>query len=74
MFFIVLALRKTGYDDTVINDAEDTDVIALSSFIVNKENGLLGIRRKKSAYNCQRLCSPELATIDNCSTTCPYRL
>ena len=63
LFFIVHALRKTGYDDTIIIDAEETDVIALSSFVANKENELLGIRRKKSSYNCQKLCSPELTTI-----------
>ena len=63
MFSIVHALRKTGYDDTIIIDAEDTDVIALSSFVANKENGLLSIRRKKSTYNCQKLCFPELPTI-----------
>ena len=63
LFFIVHALRKTGYDETIIIDAEDTEVIALSWFVANKGNGLLGIKSKKSTYNCQKLCSPELATI-----------
>ena len=63
LFFIVHALRKLGYDDTVIIDAEETDVITLSSFVANKENELFGIRRKKSTFNYQKLCSPELATI-----------
>ena len=62
-FFIVHALRKTGYDDTIVIDAEDADVIALSSFVANKENGLLGIRRKKLTYICQKLCYPKLPTI-----------
>ena len=63
MFFIIHALRKTGCDETIIIDAENTEVIALSWFVANKENRLLGIKSKKSTYNCQKLCSPELATI-----------
>ena len=58
LLFIVPTVRKTGYDDTITIDAEVTDIIALSSFVANKENRLLGKRRKKSTYNCLKLCSP----------------
>ena len=44
-------------------DAEDTDAIVLSSLVSHIESGVLGIRRKKSSFYCNKLCSPELASI-----------
>ena len=47
----------------IIIDAEDTDVIVLSSLVSHIESGVLGIRRKKSSFYCNELCSPELTSI-----------
>ena len=47
----------------MIIDAEDTDVIVLSSLVSQIESGVLGIRRKKSSFYCNKLCSPELQPI-----------
>ena len=47
----------------IIIDAEDTDVIVLSSLVSHTESGVLGIRRKKSSFYCNELCSPELTSI-----------
>ena len=54
MFFIIHALRQVGNDSTIVIDAEDTDVIALSYFASHQENGVLGIRRKKSIFDCNK--------------------
>ena len=63
MFYIIHAIRQTGNHNTIIIDAEDTDVIVLSSLVSHIENGVLGIRRKKSSFYCHKLYSPELASI-----------
>ena len=44
-------------------DAEDTDLIVLSSLVSHIESGVLGARRKKSSFYCNKLCSPEFASI-----------
>ena len=44
-------------------DVEDTDVIVLSSLVSHIESGVLGIRRKKASFYCNKLCSSELASI-----------
>ena len=59
----VLRFALLSHYQRIIIDAEDTDVITLRLFVANKENELVGIRRKKSTYNCHKLCSPELVTI-----------
>ena len=63
MFYIIHAIRQTGNHNTIIIDAEDKDVIDLSSLVSHIESGVLGIRRKKSSFYYNKLCSPELASI-----------
>ena len=54
LFYIIHAIRQTGHHNTIIIDALDTDVIALSSLVSHIESGVLGIRRKKSSFNCNK--------------------
>ena len=63
LFYIIHAIRQTGNHNTIIIDAEDTDVIVLSSLVSHIESGVLGIRRKKSSFYCNKLYSAELAWI-----------
>ena len=63
LFCMIHAIRQRGNHNTIIIDAEDTDVIVLSSSVSHIESGVLGIRRKKSSFYCNKLCSPELASI-----------
>ena len=63
LFFIIHALRQTGNHNTTIIDAEDMNVIFLSSLASRIESGVLGIQSKKSSFYCNKLCSPELASI-----------
>ena len=63
--FIIHSIRQTGSHNAIIIDAEDTDVIVLSSLVSHIESGVLGIRRKKSSFSFyyNKLCSPELSSI-----------
>ena len=63
MFYIIHAIRQTGNHNTIIIDAEDTDVIVLSFLVSHIESAVIGIQRKKSSFYCNKLCSPELASI-----------
>ena len=63
LFYIIHALRQTGNHNTTIIDAEDMGVIFLSSLASRIESGVLGIQSKKSSFYCNKLCSPELASI-----------
>ena len=63
MFCIIHAIRETGNHNTIIIDAEDTVIIFLSSSVSHIESGVLGIQSKKSSFYCNKLCSPELASI-----------
>ena len=63
LFYIIHVIRQTGNHNTIIIDAEDTNVNVLGSLVSHTESGVLGIRRKKSSFCCNKLCSPELASI-----------
>ena len=43
MFYIYSQLRVSGVTDTVILDAEDTDVVALSAKVAHEMEGDLGL-------------------------------
>ena len=58
MFYIIHAIRQTGNHNTII-----IDVFVLRSLVSHIESGALGIRKKKSSFYCNELCSPELASI-----------
>ena len=51
LFYIRRQLRVENYVNTFIIDAEDTDVIALSSLVSNQLSGEMGIYRKKGVSN-----------------------
>ena len=57
MFFIYSQIRKEGICDTVIIDAEDTDVIVLSARVAHEIDGDLGMKWKKTFFDCKKLCS-----------------
>ena len=63
MFYIIHALKSSGNVNPIVIDAEDTDVLVLSSFVALREDVVLGIKRKKSIFDCKRLCSEELSLI-----------
>ena len=63
IFFIYAQLRKMGRQETVVIDAEDTDVVVLSARVSHEIQGLLGIRRKKEVFDCHHLCSAEMSKI-----------
>ena len=60
IFFIS---RKHGFFNTIVIDAEDTDVIALSAYVAREHDPKLDIRKKKSTFECFSLCSADLASI-----------
>ena len=64
LFYIIHAIRQTSNHNAIIifND-EDTDVIVLSFLVSHIESGVLCIRRLKSNFYCNKLCSPEIASI-----------
>ena len=43
LFYIIHAIRQRGNHNTIIIDAEDTDVIFLSSLVSHRKSGVLGI-------------------------------
>ena len=49
--------------ETVVIDAEDTDVVALSAKVAHEIEGNLAIRRKKEVFDCKTLCDERLATV-----------
>ena len=63
IIFISHILHKHGFFNMIIIDAEDTDVIALSAYAARQSNPKLGIRKKKSTFECFPLCSADLASI-----------
>ena len=60
IFFILHILRKHGFLNTIVIDAEDTDVIALSAYAGRQYDN---IRKKKSIFECFSLFSADLASI-----------
>ena len=63
IFYLSTVLRKNSFENTIVIDAEDTDVIALSAYASREHDLNLGIRKKKSTFDCYSLCSPEIASI-----------
>ena len=63
MFFISHILRKHGFLNTKVIDAEDTDVIVFSAYAARQYDPKLGIRKKKSTFESFSSCSADLASI-----------
>ena len=63
MLYIVNAMRGSGDANVIIIDAEDTDVLVLSSYVSNRQEGILGFKRKKSGFDSRKLCSKEFSSI-----------
>ena len=47
----------------VVVDAEDTDVIVASAYATTVLPGDLGLKRKKSIFDCKQLTSVDMANI-----------
>ena len=62
-FFISYILCKHGFLNMVVIDAENTDVITLSAYAARQYDPKLGIRKKKSIFECFSLFSADLASI-----------
>ena len=63
IYYIYAQLRKQDYRNTVVIDAQDTDVIALSAYVSHKVEGTLALLRKGVLIYCKFLCSVEMAKI-----------
>ena len=63
LFCIIHAIRQTGNHNTIIIDAEDTDVIVLKFFSFSHRKWSSWYSKEKSSFYCNKLCSPELALI-----------
>ena len=63
IFFISHILCKHGFLNTIVIDAEDTDVITLSAYAARQYDPTLGIQKKKSTFDCFCLCSADLTSI-----------
>ena len=63
LLYVYYQLRQSGVEDTVLIDAEDTDVIVLAAYAAHQIEGPLGIKRKGFVYDCKKLCSPEVADV-----------
>ena len=63
IFYIYSQLRKRNITDTVVIDAEDTDVVILAARVSQEVEGVLGIKRKKSIFDCRMLCSLDMSRI-----------
>ena len=63
LFFIYSQIRQAGINDTVVIDAEDTDVIVLSAWVAHEVDGNLGVKSKKNIFDCEKLCTPEFAKV-----------
>ena len=46
-----------GVTDTVVIDAEDTNVVVLAAKVAHEISGNLGIKRKKKIMDCKKFCS-----------------
>ena len=63
MFYIYSQIRKAGKMETVMIDAEDTDVVILSAYVAHQLEATLAIRRKGKIISCRDLCSDDVAEI-----------
>ena len=63
LFFICNVLKENGFNDPIIFNAEDTDVVVLSTVVSNEIDGTLAIRKKKATYYCKQLCEPDVAVL-----------
>ena len=63
LFYVAHALCKNGFTKAIVIDDVDTDVVVQSSLVAREVGGYLGICKKKSTFNCEQLCGPDLAFI-----------
>ena len=63
LLYIYSQLRKSGIDDAVVIDAEDTDDVVLSAYVAHQIDGTLCIKREKAIYDCKTLCSADVADV-----------
>ena len=63
LFYIYCQLRKSKITETVVIDAEDTDVVVLAARVSHQIEGVLGIKRKQIVFDCSKLCTEETSRI-----------
>ena len=63
MFYVLSQLDKQGNTQPVIIDSEDADVVVLCAHVAHKISTLLGIKRKKSMFDCKQLSSQAMSEI-----------
>jgi hypothetical protein len=63
LLFLYAQLRRSGRQELVVIDAEDTDVVVLTAHVAHKIAGDLAIMRKRQLFDCRAMCSKEIADI-----------
>ena len=63
LLYIYSQLRKSGVEDAVVIDAEDTDVMVLAAYVAHQIKGTLCIKRKRVIYDCKILCRSDVADV-----------
>ena len=63
LLYIYSQLRKSGVEDAVVIDAEDTDVMVLAVYVAHQIKGTLSIKRKRVIYDCKTLCRSDVADV-----------
>ena len=63
LLYIYSQLRKSGVEDAVVNDAEDTDVMVLVAYVAHQIKGTLCIKRKRVIYDYKTLCRLDVADV-----------
>ncbi|KAK4322236.1 hypothetical protein Pmani_007032 [Petrolisthes manimaculis] len=79
IFFVYSKIRRSGIQTLVIIDAEDTDILVVSTYVANTIDGDLAIKRKQDIIDCRTLCPKEIADIiiplhihSGCDTTAAF--
>ena len=60
LLYIYSQLRKSGVEDAVVIDAEDTHVMVLAAYVAHQIKGTLCIKRKRVIYDCKTLCRSDV--------------
>ena len=55
LLYIYSQLRKSGVEDAVVIDAEDTDIMELAAYVAHQIKGTQCIKRKRVIYDCKTI-------------------
>ena len=62
MLSVYAVLRSSGYSDSVVIDAEDTDVCIQAAANLNYIPGILCIKKKRQYFFCRSMCTEDFDT------------